>query len=215
MPSPDSSHAEPARSALGLTLAVALITLVIDQLTKMWALAGLDAGSPKDLFWKLRLNLIYNEGSAFSLGRGFGPIIGVLAVIISIGLVLQSRKIQSRVGGVLLGLIVGGAIGNVIDRLFREGTESGFMRGAVIDFVDFQFWPVFNVADMAIVVGAIAMVLFGLRDPSVLEPDAAPETEDTAAAVGADGDDDDPGAESAEAEPTGDEHTDADADASS
>lgn len=151
-------------SGLRIALLVGLVTLIVDQITKQWALSGLDVGSPFSVLWKLQFNLHFNTGSAFSLGTGFGPFIGVAAVFVSLALLWSSRRMAGRLSPALVGLIVGGAIGNVVDRLFRgNGTSDGFMRGAVVDFIDFQFWPIFNVADMAIVVGAILMVLVGAR----------------------------------------------------
>ena len=90
-------------------------------------------------------------------------------------------------------VIVARALGNVLDRLFRaplEGSPSGFMRGAVVDFIDVQWWPIWNVADMAVVVGAIALALFGLRgEPEAeAELEAVAATEPVADAAAAEGD---------------------------
>jgi len=156
-------------SSFPFALGVACAVIAIDQLTKASALANLEKGSPVGVFWKLQWNLHFNTGSAFSLGPGLGPFIGVLAIIVSIGLLWYARAIVGRLPGVLLGLIAGGAIGNVIDRLFREEGGDGFMKGAVVDFIDFQFWPIFNVADMAIVVGAIALAVWSFFQPEPAE----------------------------------------------
>ena len=94
---------------------------------------------------------------------------------------------RSRVQLVLVGLIIGGALGNVLDRLLRAplGDEpSGFMRGAVVDFIDVQWWPIWNVADMAVVVGAIALALFGLRAEPVDDVQADDPPADEPAVVG-------------------------------
>jgi signal peptidase II len=93
---------------------------------------------------------------AFSRGTGFGPLIGVIAIVVSILLLRASRNARSPFAQCAFGLIVGGAIGNVIDRLFRG---EGWMRGAVVDFIDFQWWPVFNVADMGVTIGAAFMIV--------------------------------------------------------
>lgn len=150
-----------------LALLIAIVIVVADQLTKEWALAGLnEPGETFDLFWKLRFRLIYNTGAAFSSGSGAGPLIGVLVILVAAGLLFMIRRVKSRGIVALLGLVLGGAIGNLLDRLFRGNPigEDGFLRGAVVDFVDVQFWPVFNVADMAVVVGALALVVFGWRE---------------------------------------------------
>jgi len=81
-----------------------------------------------------------------------------------VGILLwQGRSVGSRLGAVALGMIVGGALGNIIDRAFRG--DDGFMSGAVVDFVDLQWWPIFNVADIGIVVGGVLLVWSTLRAP--------------------------------------------------
>ena len=144
------------RSVPRLTLVVALVVVLVDQVTKAWALVALDGGRIIELVWTLRLNLVFNYGMAFSRGTGFGPLIGVIAIVVSILLLRASRNARSLFAQCAFGLIVGGAIGNVIDRLFRG---EGWMRGAVVDFIDFQWWPVFNVADMGVTIGAAFMIV--------------------------------------------------------
>ncbi|MSX96337.1 MAG: signal peptidase II, partial [Actinobacteria bacterium] len=78
-------------------------------------------------------------------------------------LVWKGGSVRSRLGAVALGMIVGGALGNVLDRAFRG--DAGFFHGGVIDFIDFQWWPVFNVADIGVVCGAALLVISTLRDP--------------------------------------------------
>jgi signal peptidase II len=140
-----------------LLAAVAVLVLAVDQLTKWWALVALDDG-PIDLVWTLRLNLTFNTGSAFSIGAGRGGLIAVLAVVIVGAMVWLGRAVTSVAGAVALGAVLGGALGNLADRAFRAG-DGGVLGGAVVDFVDLGWWPVFNVADAAIVVGGVALVL--------------------------------------------------------
>lgn len=149
---------------LGLVAAVALVVLVFDQGTKEWALRALQDG-PIDVVGSLRWNLLFNKGTAFSLGsdRGLGPWISVLAIAVVVGLSLGYTS-RFRLGAVASGLIAGGAIGNLVDRAFRG--DEGFLHGAVVDFVDLQWWPVFNVADAAICVGAVLLVVASLRAPA-------------------------------------------------
>ena len=109
--------------------------------------------------WTLRLSLTYNTGTAFSLGLGLGPFIGVAAVLIVVALARLGRTVVSPLGVVALGLVMGGAVGNLADRVFRA--RDGFLDGAVIDFIDLQWWPVFNVADMAIVIGGVLLATSG------------------------------------------------------
>ena len=145
---------ESARALRGSML-IAVAVVVIDQLTKQWALEALDDRNI-DLFWTLRLNLVFNEGMAFSQGEGLGPIIGIVALIVVVGLLISLRKGAGTLGMIGVGLVVGGAVGNLTDRLFRG---DGWLRGAVVDFVDFQWFPVFNVADVAVNVGAGLLIL--------------------------------------------------------
>jgi signal peptidase II len=136
--------------------------VLVDQLTKRWAASDLSDGHVIDIVWTLRLNLVRNSGSAFSIGRGLGPVLGVVAVVVVLVLIRMGRVFNSPATALGLGAVLGGAIGNLADRVFRDGS-GGFLGGYVIDFVDFQWWPVFNVADMAIVCGALSLAWFSTR----------------------------------------------------
>jgi len=144
--------------------AVAAAVLIADQASKWWALGRLDDGQIVDLFWTLRFNLFSNTGVAFSLGTdsGLGPWISLLAIGVSIAVSFGTTS-RYPLGAVASGLISGGALGNLMDRAFRG--DEGFLHGAVIDFIDLQWWPVFNVADAAIVVGALLLVAASFRVP--------------------------------------------------
>jgi signal peptidase II len=135
---------------------VAAAVVAVDHLTKWWAQREL-AGRDIDLIGSLRLHLTYNTGAAFSLGSRFAPLIALLAVGVVVALLGLGRGVQGRLAAVAVGAVVGGAVGNLLDRLLRHG--SGFLGGPVVDFVDLQWWPVFNVADMAITLGAVALAL--------------------------------------------------------
>jgi signal peptidase II len=136
---------------------VAVGWLLLDQLSKSWAVRNL-SGRDIDVIWTLRFNLAYNSGASFSMGEGWGRWIALVAVVIVALLIWQGLTVRSRLGAVALAMIVGGALGNVVDRAFRDGS-GGFLGGSVVDFVDLQWWPVFNVADMGVVVGAILLVV--------------------------------------------------------
>ncbi len=144
---------------LAPALGLAAVVLLVDQLTKHWALQELQTRNI-DLFWSLRLNLVFNEGTAFSLGGGMGWLFGPLALAVSVVLLRWAMRLRSLGARLAIGAIVGGALGNLLDRAFRAG--DGFLGGRVVDFLDLQWWPVFNVADIGIVVGAIALVVIGL-----------------------------------------------------
>ena len=141
-----------------LNIAIASgVVLCLDQITKAWALAALE-DRIIDLVWTLRLRLVYNTGFAFSTGSGLGPVLALVALVI-VGVLWSSRRrVQGIWGAMGLGGIIGGALGNLADRVFR-GAAWG--RGAVVDFIDLQWWPVFNVADASITIGLV-MVLFHL-----------------------------------------------------
>jgi signal peptidase II len=152
-----------------LVAAVAAVVVTLDQTTKWWALQALDGARTIDVVWTLRLRLVFNRGTAFGLGSRFGPLIAVLAVVVVAVLARAGNSLRGRTARMSLGLVLGGAVGNLIDRLVRDG--SGFLGGAVVDFIDLQWWPVFNVADMAITVGAVLLALTAWRDPGLEEPD--------------------------------------------
>ncbi len=147
-----------------LSMIGAVVIVVLDQITKHWAINELAGDREIHVIWTLQWNLSFNTGMAFSRGQGLGPLIAVLAVLIVIVLVVSSAHVESRFGRFAAGLLIGGALGNVIDRLFRG---DGWLHGAVVDFIDFQWFPIFNVADMGVTVGAalfaVASVLDGRR----------------------------------------------------
>jgi signal peptidase II len=155
-----------ASRSTAITVAVAALVLALDQLTKAWAVHALDDGHDVDVVWTLRFHLTFNGGMAFSQGRGLGPVIGVVAIVVVAVLLISLRRTGSVVASVAVGLVVGGAAGNIFDRLFRSG--DGFLAGEVVDFIDLQWWPVFNMADAAVVVGGILLLVstFFVADPS-------------------------------------------------
>jgi signal peptidase II len=89
-------------------------------------------------------------------------LIAILAIIVVLVLIALGRNLDSRAGVVSLGLVLGGALGNLTDRALRDGT--GILGGAVIDFIDLQWWPVFNVADIAVTIGGVLLVLTTSHD---------------------------------------------------
>lgn len=143
------------RGRLGVGVATAVAVVAADQASKSWALRALDDG-PVDVVWTLRLNLSFNSGAAFGIGRGLAPILVAAGIVMVLLLVGAGRgAAESAPAAAALGLLVGGATGNLTDRLLRDH------GGAVVDFIDLQWWPVFNVADAAITCGAVLLVLTG------------------------------------------------------
>ena len=141
------------------SLAVASGVVALDQITKHWAVSQLNDGHVVNLLGSLRLNLSFNNGMAFSQGTGIGPIIGVLGMIVVVFLLAGMRR-SSASGAVFVGLVAGGAAGNIVDRLFRG---DAWLHGAVVDFIDLQWWPVFNIADAAICIGGALLVFTSFR----------------------------------------------------
>lgn len=156
----------PALRAWRAPVAIAAAVVVVDQLTKHWAVNEL-SDRTIELFWTLQLNLAFNNGMAFGQGTGFGPVIGVVATLVIVFLLASLRNETSRLSTIGMGLLIGGAAGNLIDRLFRG---DAWLRGAVVDFIDFQWFPIFNVADICVNVGAVLLILGSVLSARRAEP---------------------------------------------
>lgn len=152
----------PRRSSLVLPLLLlALGVVAVDQGTKQWALSALTEGERTPLLGDLLgLTLVFNPGAALSIATGQTWILTLAAVAVTVVVLRMSSRIGSRTWTVALGLLLGGAVGNLIDRLFRA---PGPARGEVVDFIAYGDWFVGNVADIAIVVAAGLMILLGIR----------------------------------------------------
>jgi len=142
-----------ARRVLVVT-ATALVVLALDQTTKSLAVAHLVDG-PRHLVGPISLELAYNSGVAFSIGTGLTLPIVLVGVVIVVLIVWFARGAPSYPAAVGVGMVLGGALGNLGDRLFRGH------GGAVVDFIHTSFWPTFNLADASIVCGcAVVGVVF-------------------------------------------------------
>ena len=143
---------------------LALLVVILDQITKVWAEGALEFGEPVEIFSWFNLTLLYNRGAAFSFLAAAGGWqrflflgIGLIATVV---IVVWLRRLQphERMTAVGLVLILGGAVGNLVDRA---------LYGHVIDFIDWHYhgwhWPAFNIADSAITLGAVLVVLAGFR----------------------------------------------------
>jgi len=137
---------------------VAIAVAVVDQLTKWWAVTRLGKGSIH-VVGTLDLELSRNTGSAFSLFQGHAPVLVTVVVVLVVVLALWVWRSPTLGRAAILGLILGGALGNLSDRLFRGD------HGAVVDFVALHFWPTFNVADASITVGCALLLVSLLRSP--------------------------------------------------
>jgi signal peptidase II len=152
----------PVAIHLPLVLAVIAVGVVVaDQATKAWAISSLSGRGPVEVVGNLlRLNLVRNSGAAFSFATGATWIFTIVATVVAIAIVRISRRLGSIGWSVALGLLLGGALGNLMDRLFRA---PGFAVGHVVDFLELPHWPVFNIADSCIVSAAVLIGLLGLR----------------------------------------------------
>lgn len=153
-------------------MAVIISIVLVDQLTKAWAVNRLTRESCSvpdaciEIIGSLRFRLSFNPGAAFSSFTGGGPVLGVIAFLMTVYLVYLSVTSADAVLRWLFPIVGGGAVGNLWDRVFRA--DDGFLSGKVVDFIDLQFWPIFNVADMAIVVGVALVALRLFTQP--IEP---------------------------------------------
>jgi signal peptidase II len=141
-------------------LAVAAAIVVLDQLTKIWAVSALSDGPVEVIGTLLQWRLTRNPGGAFSLLTGLTPVLAVLAVVMVVYIVRTTRRTADVVMAYSLALVLGGAVGNLVDRLVRS---PGFLRGEVVDFIKVPHWPTFNVADCAITIGVILIAIRGWR----------------------------------------------------
>lgn len=163
---------------------IAAVALLIDLGTKVWAVEALSGREPLRLAGgALYLTLARNTGAAFSLGTNFTVVITIVMIAVVTGILITARKVASTPWAWALGLVLGGACGNLIDRLFRHPSP---FRGAVVDFFSVLdpyggFFPIFNVADICIVCGGIFAALLALtgreldgsrtgRDGATVEP---------------------------------------------
>lgn len=147
--------------ALRVVLGVALSVVVLDRITKAWALANLEPGRSVELLGPvLKLHLVHNPGAAFSFLTNATWVFTLIAVGISVYLIRFAPKIQHAGWAAAVGGILGGALGNLIDRLTNPPS---FGQGHVTDFLELPYWPIFNIADSAIVVSAVVVVLMSMR----------------------------------------------------
>jgi signal peptidase II len=172
---------------VGVLLAVAAAVYALDMASKAVVVATMHYGVPIKLLGPV-LELYYtrNSGAAFSIGETYTIIFTAIALSV-IGVILRlSRKLFSLPWAIALGLLLGGALGNLTDRIFRA---PGFLRGWVVDFIQLPHWPIFNLADSAICVGGVLMVLLAFRglhpdgtDERTLGRESAPESHPDGAA---------------------------------
>jgi signal peptidase II len=167
----DVEQSQSARSSKRMwwVLAAVLAIVAIDQLTKAWAVSRL-ADGPIDVIGNhVRFELTHNSGSAFSGFQGYTPVLAVLATGIAVLIARAVRKATDPWLMVGLVLVLGGALGNLVDRFARS---PGVLRGHVVDFVVVGWWPVFNFADSCVTIGAIVLIVRTLFPPQTKSEEA-------------------------------------------
>jgi signal peptidase II len=140
---------------------------LFDFATKQWAISAFDFQPRKVLGDFLSFTLVRNPGAAFSFATGFSILFALLALAVVIAVTYYAKRITSTGWQVTAGLLLGGVLGNLTDRIFRE---PGFLSGHVIDWIQIPYWPVFNVADVAIVTAAAISFTLTLRNIPPVSP---------------------------------------------
>ncbi len=130
------------------------MAILIDQVTKWWAQETLSNGKVIALLPTLEFDLVYNSGFSFSTGFGHGQWVALLVILVCALLIWQLHKATTMASTVTIAIVLGGAIGNLADRVFRA--DDGPLSGEVIDFIDVTWYAVFNLADILVVCGCIA-----------------------------------------------------------
>lgn len=163
---PASEPGVARRPRTRLLLAIAAVVLVVDVATKLTVVATIAQGQDiRVLGGLVYLTHYRNTGAAFSFAEGATVLFSLIAVAVAAIIVRTSRRLYSTGWAVVLGLVLGGSVGNLLDRVFRA---PGFLRGGVVDFIsvfapDARAFPIFNMADSAIVCGGILGALLALR----------------------------------------------------
>ncbi|QZY51332.1 signal peptidase II [Leucobacter tenebrionis] len=144
-----------------ITAVVAAVTIVADQLSKLWAETELSTSRRVPVLGDLLgFQLVFNPGAAFSMGEQFTWVFAVVAGLAAIGVCLVAWRTRSLAWAVAWGLLLGGALTHLADRLFRA---PGFARGHVVDFIAYGNWFIGNIADIAIFAAAVTLLLLTLR----------------------------------------------------
>jgi signal peptidase II len=155
---------------IGVLLAVAAAVYALDVTSKAVVAATMHYGQPINLLGPaLKLDYTRNPGAAFSIGEAYTFIFTAIAVGVIVVILRLARQLFSLPWAIALGLLLGGALGNLTDRIARA---PGLFRGWVVDFIELPHWPIFNLADSAICVGGALMVLLAFRG---LHPDGTDE----------------------------------------
>ncbi|WP_329370444.1 signal peptidase II [Streptomyces sp. NBC_00669] len=169
----EAAPAPRGRRRVAVLIGVAALAYLLDLLSKLWVVHSLENHDPVNIFGHyLRLDAIRNGGAAFGIGQGMTIVFTVIATGVIVVIVRLSRRLYSVPWAIALGLLLGGAFGNLTDRVFR--TPGGF-QGRVVDFIAPEHFAIFNLADSAITCGGVLIVLLSFLG---IEPDGKRQQRD-------------------------------------
>jgi signal peptidase II len=170
-----SGRAASASRALPRWLSPAIVVgvVVLDQLTKSWVVATLSDGPLSIIGDDVELHLVRNSGGAFSLFTNATLVLALLAIVLCVVIARVVQRSRDPLTIIALSLVLGGALGNLTDRIVRS---PGFLRGHVVDYVRVGSFPSFNVADSCITIGAILLIIAAFRDGKTETTDEPPAT---------------------------------------
>ena len=156
----------------GSVLLVAALVWAVDFVTKNWAINYLAGKAPHKVIGNLlQLTFTKNSGAAFSFATSGAILLALFAIAVILAIGYWSPRLTSRQWGVVLGLVLGGTLGNLSDRVLRANAGTGALRGQVIDWIQLPHWPIFNLADSSIVVAAVIASYLSLRNISPVAKD--------------------------------------------
>ena len=152
-------------------LLVAWLIWLLDVGSKTWALATLENQEPRKILGDfLTLTLVKNSGAAFSFATGGAVLLASFSILVIATIGYWARRLTSLPWVYVCGLVLGGSLGNLSDRIFRSSPESGPFQGQVIDWIELPHWPIFNLADSAIVIAAVLSAILSIRNISPISP---------------------------------------------
>jgi signal peptidase II len=165
---------------IGVLIAIAVTALALDVISKAIVVATLPDRPPIELLGGLlTLRVLRNSGAAFNIGTGMTLVFTVIATGVVVAILRYARKLRSLPWAITLGLLLGGALGNLADRMVRS---PGVFRGHVVDWIELPHWPVFNLADASIVCGGVLAVILasrGLQVDGTVQGDERTEPQET------------------------------------
>ena len=152
---------EPPPRRLKAFLLVAALVYVLDQVTKILAVRMLESEPSVTVIpGVLDLRFLRNPGAAFGMAASLTWLLSLAAIAVAIAVVVMASRLRNRTWATALGLLLAGAVGNLTDRIFRK---PGPLRGHVVDFLEFPLWPVFNVADTALTIACVLILVQSFR----------------------------------------------------